>query len=726
MLYGANMLSLVPGEWSVVNGTVSSTSIMLGINGLATQELNISDLATIPAQLLISLACSRYTDPYAPDLFAMVHVETAAGETYDYTSPIINTAANMCTIAIPMIETEYTVLAFSLRSLSAVTISEWGLFAPLTQSVDMTEIQGMIPRLLKDYNRSVFAVNTAEDIIAQISSYVTEATEMSGHLSLSYVATEASSLIIRIRDNSTEELYCPAKFIIPIGAGTIGLPHAYLAKEAGYHDFTVTAQVTSGTISIDTRKILYVIDGAHFAYSRLDVGSIVVDLAVKKTASDSSISFIYAVCIDDGICLIKACAYSNILANSWISLATLGPATGAAIAFGGHWNILSNPYTFNTDENPWVAWITPEGVLNLINLTEGSTLIVLATGVLQVCTTVGWNNEYEPGIDQGLIFAYIKTNGSAYYRAYCLQTDYSYAWEAERQIVEFTGVAININAFRTIDFRVGFNILADSGITYTYITTRNWPGMSIPIEHIDTDIVMSLGVTEINYKDGYSEENIHSIVSATVTTLWGLTPLMVAAANIDNGAGNFGLHVLLTWDENVFGAISNAGRFGLSDGFGGAWVGQNVSQNGKVLDITFIDFNNATNPITLAYTPGTMVGDVVAVVADSIEFNAIGLIPTFIPAPEVLGIENMNAQKIILSFDMAVESINWINAKNGFTVSAQEYDMIPDGTLQSANYVIDSVTNQDAAVTDIDAVIADGTLTDTVLLSGTITLAEDI
>ena len=46
---------------------------------------------------------------------------------------------------------------------------------------------------------------------------------------------------------------------------------------------------------------------------------------------------------------------------------------------------------------------------------------------------------------------------------------------------------------------------------------------------------------------------------------------MVSAGNIDDGLGNFGLHVLLTWDENIFGEETNANSFVLSDGFGGGW-----------------------------------------------------------------------------------------------------------------------------------------------------------
>lgn len=647
MLYGTNLLSLTPGDWTVTNGSVSSTSIVLNAGGVATQSLDTSDLATIPTEVLLSLVASRYTDTYAPDVFVIIHAETAEEETYNYYVPIIDTAAGLCTIVIPMVETAYTILTFSFHAVEAITITEWGMFAPLTQSVDFTEIEAKIPRLLKDYNTSSFSILTPEDTIALISAYITETTEMSGHLSLSYIATTAATLVIRIKDNNTEELYSPLSFNVPIGSGTIGIPHAYLVKEPGYHNFTVTAQVTSGSLFIDTRKVLYIIDGAHFAYSTLDVGAIVSDLALKRPLGESNITTIYAACIDDGQGLIKTCDYANILANAWIAYAQLGIATDIAIEFAGVWDISGSPYIFNTDNEPWVGWVTA-GVLTVMQLNSAPTKQELAEDVLYVCAVAGWRNQYTPEDDQGLIFAYIKTDGLAYYRALCQQADYSVIWENEQAITAFTGTATDINAFRTNDFRVGFNILDVSGTTYTYITTRNWPGMSIPIEKLTLSTELTLEVTEITYTDTFADdENLSMATTMIVSPLWALSPFMVSAGNIDDGLGNFGLHVLLTWDENIFGEETNANSFVLSDGFGGGWAGQTITKTDKTLDILFIDFNNASNPVTLTYTPGTLMGEVIPVDADSITFNALGLVPTFIPSPEVVSVENIAEWEVL-------------------------------------------------------------------------------
>src|SRR5690606_7381846 len=142
--------------------------------------------------------------------------------------------------------------------------------------------------------------------------------------------SEQTELIIIIKDNVISELYTPMYFYENAVLVTIGIPHAYLIKQQCYYIFTVTAQVVSGSIKIDPRRVMYVIDGGRIAYNVMDIGSIVYDITVRKLESESQISFIYAVCIDDGICTVKRAEYTESPGAAWIAEAIIGEAIDAA------------------------------------------------------------------------------------------------------------------------------------------------------------------------------------------------------------------------------------------------------------------------------------------------------------------------------------------------------------------------------------------------------------
>jgi hypothetical protein len=514
MLYGDNILPTAAAAWTVVNGTVTSEAIALGNGGSASCTIDITTLSSIPSAMLLSVIASRYTDFYTPDFMAKLTIVDTDGNQYNHYYFLDNTGANTCNIELPLTEVEPASITFTFITVSAVTITSFGLFPPKSSEVDLTEVLDKIPRLLSDYNYATMTIGQAEDIVGLISAYITETTEMTGRITLSYVATANCILTIRIKDNNTSELYTPMLFYVNAGSGTIGIPHAYLVKLKGYHTFTVTAQVSTGTMTLRTRQIFYVIDGGRLAYNVLDVGSVVYDLSVRQLESETAISYIYAICIDNGVCLVKKCEYSDTPGAAWVSEASLGNAIDAAIEFDGTWALSDTPYIFSTEENPYVAWVTEDNILYIKKLNDDASTFIASTGVTAVCSIKGWDNGYTAGYDQGLLFFYIKSDGLVYYRGYCRQANETYIWEVERNITDFTGAAVDVTAFKTNDFRVGINILDDAGTTHTYITYRNWAGMSFRPENLTGTLLDPVvTVTPIMYWSTYMQEEIAGLLS---------------------------------------------------------------------------------------------------------------------------------------------------------------------------------------------------------------------
>ena len=102
----------------------------------------------------------------------------------------------------------------------------------------------------------------------------------------------------------------------------------------------------------------------------------------------------------------------------------------------------------------------------------------MAEGVEKCVALRGWKNVNLWNHDQGLIVAYIKTDGAVYYRNYCKQPpDQGAIWEIERQIVEFPVPTQNISVFRTNDYRTGI-LCESSGKLYWVIAERDWAGMA--------------------------------------------------------------------------------------------------------------------------------------------------------------------------------------------------------------------------------------------------------
>jgi len=487
MEYGANILSKQPADWQVTGGSMTGTSISLSASGKASIELVASDLKTVPETMKMYLLAEHFTDTYSPSAYACLKVITEDGRVILYTVPIVETDNGVCSVIIPTAKTSYNTLAFYITSEHPIVINDWSLSTPVVAEADINldEVKEEIPKLLADYNTATLTVSQREDVIALISARLTENTDVSGHLQVTFVASEACTVTLRLKDNDGTELFAPILYNVQNGRSSVGVPHAYLKRLLGMHTFTVTAQCSNGTLTFYTRSVMYTIDAGYLAKRTMDVGLDLRDIAICQLPGESTPSSIYAIGIDDDdIARVRYRAYSENAAIVWEPAFSLTEAKKAAIEFDGNFVRRTGYayYTLECYEQPHVFWTDMSNDLYVQVGPDEETRLKLASNVSQVAAVRGFKSELYPEQDQGLIVAYI-VNGHVFYRNYCRRLDGTYLWEFEREVPQLGTDNVNIQIHRLNDYRIGFVASGPSGHKWA-ISGRTYIGTAFPAEQL--------------------------------------------------------------------------------------------------------------------------------------------------------------------------------------------------------------------------------------------------
>ena len=223
---------------------------------------------------------------------------------------------------------------------------------------------------------------------------------------------------------------------------------------------------------------------------------------------------LYEIHVDNGVVKTAIREFPDLQKTGWQDQFELGNGTDVEITFDGGWETYRKNWRFRTDEAPWLFWITDTGNLMAQLWDDTSTLVQLSTGVEKMSTIRGWKNFTIDADDQGIVVAYVLTDGTAFYRNYCRQGDGTTTWETEREITNFTGTAKDISLSITIDYRLAILIENTIGDIYWLVTVRNWSGMAIEEPHINSAITdLNLEVLQVTYYDSYENENITTGIS---------------------------------------------------------------------------------------------------------------------------------------------------------------------------------------------------------------------
>lgn len=261
-----------------------------------------------------------------------------------------------------------------------------------------------------------------------------------------------------------------------------------------------------------------------------------IDVTAKRSQADEDPDKLYVIYIENGVAHVKSkdLPYDELI--PWTYEFELGSASNVAIDFDGYWERPLGETRFNlvADEYPWVFKVN-SGILTAQYWQDSS--FQLSTNVVKLRVIRGWKSTIKPTDDQGILVVYTKTDGHVYYRNYCMQSDGTKSWEAEREITELPTDTVDLALFRTNDYRVGI-VTQDSSDNVSYIVTeRAWAGMAIPAESISVAPVgLEVDLIPIEYIDGFANDETISVAptSLDMTRLWGVETLPIEVKNVES------------------------------------------------------------------------------------------------------------------------------------------------------------------------------------------------
>jgi hypothetical protein len=268
-----------------------------------------------------------------------------------------------------------------------------------------------------------------------------------------------------------------------------------------------------------TRARSAVMDSTYWTVETIRTKAGVGDVAVaaRRQRPYGRPDRLYEIHVDNGVVKTTLREYPDYQKDGWQPQFDLGPGSSVAIAFDGEWKLWRDKWRFQSGEKPWLFWTDSAQTLWAQHWDDAATKQELATNVVEVAALRAWKNAVLRDSDQGIVAAYIKTDGYVHYRNRAEQLNGDVVWEAERQLSDFTGVAEDVNLFLTNDYRMGFVVQDDQDDVHWYVTPRNWGGMASPAEQLSAgfrDITFT--VTPIAYHDTFETERI----DAGITDIW--------------------------------------------------------------------------------------------------------------------------------------------------------------------------------------------------------------
>ena len=363
-----------------------------------------------------------------------------------------------------------------------------------------------------------------------------------------------------------------------------------------------------------------------------DITATSTSVAIRKTGTTADRA--YVAYVSNGILRVKSAAITFPVSQMiWQIELSISNCMACALEFDGYFfRATYNKVEFRTDPLPWLFYVTTDGQL-LGGILGSDFAVIVGANVTSLDVVRGVTSEYKD-IDQGLLVFY--TYGGAVYYNSLLSGN----WQGQQMVDIGPTNAVSIKCERLFDYRIVLQITDAAGVlweVFSKMYVSGWHGN----EKLTAALGMSLFVTQITYIDRKDDEEIAADLNMTLVTLYALSPVMIHAENYANTDSDFGYQIRLTFDELVFHTVDNEYQFVLTDAYNSVWHAEAISNTGRELFLTFGNFNNASNPVVLSYTPGTVTGEVSNLQADSISFSLTGLVPYFVEPAVVTNIENV-------------------------------------------------------------------------------------
>lgn len=372
--------------------------------------------------------------------------------------------------------------------------------------------------------------------------------------------------------------------------------------------------------------------------------------------------------------------------HTWNDTGFRENATKIAIAFDGTMpKSYKNEVEFVTEQTPWVFWVNG-GVLYAQKL--GGETVVLAESNCTDVSAIRAAYSISSTFDFGLVVFFI-LNGVLYYRQ-LIHDEWT-----DSEIVNFgpSGVRWSeVSAFRTWDYRVGAQLKSMTGAVYELFTqfmgigTRN-------AEHVEITNAKKTEhkLTKIDYHNRKFEEHVDISSADNVTPYQGLytlgIPTLLSVHNVDNGNGDWGKEIMLTFDKELDNETVQAsmGSFYFIDEKQDYYfpISIKMDKTGRRATLEFVDFNNARGVCRMYYNPGTvvtMLGEILS--AQQRTFTPTGLVPNNIVLPEVVEImaENEIGTEVSVRFTEPIVDIR-DGCASDFIVTINYPEYSPGGSL---------------------------------------------
>lgn len=487
MAYSQNLLPKSAAYYTLNRATISGTNLVLEAGGSAEINLSSQMLAQLTTEMLVVIHPSVFSNGYSNDAVqATLSLIASDGTRTEYLIPAQYSASGVFNTVITLPEGSFVAATYKISSVVPATVYNWELCA--TEDIDVTAVIGgveqALPRLLYDYNTYAYAVGQKETTVGLISCFLRSATDLQGHFTLSFFATERCNVHVRIKDNGITELYTPQVYTVEQGYASISIPHAYLKKLADSHNFSVTLQCTNGLLSIPVRGLLYTIDGGYLATRLLDAGIDIIDISIRQLPSDQSPSEIWALGFEGNRIILKKANYDMSSGIIWEAVYDFGEGFGGAVEFAGDWvsKDRSEKYTIETQGVPYVSIVDTEGNLNVYSGSAFENTQLIDTNVTKVALCQGFNSIIYEEQDQGLVLVYLK-EGNVYYKQLLRSTTEFLGFEQ----VYSEGDASDISIHRLPDYRIGICVTHGTGVKW-YITDRTYVGQSVKVQYCDVSM----------------------------------------------------------------------------------------------------------------------------------------------------------------------------------------------------------------------------------------------
>lgn len=302
MEFGNNILKNESAYYKLKNASISNGILTIRPGGSAKCTIDSDYIVRATEYFLVNMIVDPFTDNYNPKAQTKIHfVSSDEKSCYNYSLFPVESSTGVYSQQIKLKAGEYKAFTFEISSKETIRFLVWELCPEAANEDIKTVIDGVeqsLPKLLYDYNMWPLHVDQDERTIALITFRLLDHTDLQGHFQLTYVASEATTLTLRFKDNEATELFSPLLYDLHAGRGSIGVPHAYLERLAGIHALIVTAQVSSGTLAIETRGVLFTIDGGYLAERMLDVGADMQDISIRQLSEDNGPDEIWVVGIE--------------------------------------------------------------------------------------------------------------------------------------------------------------------------------------------------------------------------------------------------------------------------------------------------------------------------------------------------------------------------------------------------------------------------------------------